>query len=92
MLILLTELCVRVRAQDKEELATLLPVINKRITKAARASTDCIRVKDCVNSWWEQPAQFTTPWVKVENMTFQQWYSQWRIIATKIRQLIDVQT
>ena len=36
---------------------------------------------------WDQPAQFTTPWVKMQDLTFQQWFNKWKIIVTKIRQL-----
>nr|KAG5690646.1 hypothetical protein BaRGS_022145 [Batillaria attramentaria] len=82
-----TELCYKVNAQDKEELEKLLPLLQKRISQAARASTECIKVKDGVQAWWDQPAQFLTPWLKVDDMTYQQWYNKWRIIATKIRQL-----
>ena len=46
------ELCDKVRSCDREELAKLLPVLQKRISKAARASTECIKVKDCVQAWW----------------------------------------
>ncbi|KAL8576941.1 hypothetical protein ACOMHN_041014 [Nucella lapillus] len=83
----LHELCDRVRARDQEELQQLLPTLQKRLTRAANASTQCIHIKDIVQSWWDQPGQVTTPWVERDGLTFQQWFNKWKIISTKIRQL-----
>ncbi|PVD27777.1 hypothetical protein C0Q70_12949 [Pomacea canaliculata] len=83
----ITDLCEKVKSQDKKEIENLLPRLQKRISKTAHASTECIKVKDHVQAWWEQPAQFVTPWLMVEDHTYQQWYNKWRIIATKIRQM-----
>ncbi|XP_076438441.1 HAUS augmin-like complex subunit 5 isoform X2 [Babylonia areolata] len=83
----LAELCDKVKNKDQQELEKLLPVLQKRLNKAARASTKCIKVKDFVQAWWEQPAQFSTPWVTMEGLTFQQWFNKWKIIVTNIRQL-----
>ena len=47
-----SELCDKVRSCDRQELDKLLPVLQKRISKAARASTECIKVKDFVQAWW----------------------------------------
>lgn len=83
----ISELCEKVSAQDKHEMESLLPLLQKRISKAARASTECIKVKDSVQAWWDHPAQFVTPWLTAEGQTYQQWYNKWRIIATNIRQI-----
>jgi hypothetical protein len=44
-------LCAKVKLHDKAQVDKLLPLLNKRLSKAAQSSADCIHVKDCVQSW-----------------------------------------
>ena len=35
---------------------------------------------------WEQPAQGTVPWLKVDGATLQEWRDRWTVEATRLRQ------
>ena len=39
------------------------------------------------SSRWEQPAQYLVPWVTHEDMDVGKWVEQWKVLATKLRQL-----
>lgn len=76
-----------VTEQDRAQLEYVMPLIQNGLTKTSRAFSDCIAVKDTVTSWWEQPAQFVVPWVKLEDQNMRQWTDQWILSATRLRQL-----
>ncbi|XP_013422021.1 AUGMIN subunit 5 [Lingula anatina] len=80
-------LCQEVEENDRKQLDALLPVLQKRISRASQALAECLEVKDCVQAWWEQPAQYLVPWLKVHGRTYQQWRDQWTVTVTKLRQL-----
>lgn len=76
-----------VTEQDRAQLEYVMPLMQNGLTKTSRAFSDCIAVKDTVTSWWEQPAQFVVPWVKLEDQNMRQWTDQWILSATRLRQL-----
>ncbi|KAL9964069.1 hypothetical protein ACROYT_G027647 [Oculina patagonica] len=76
-----------VTEQDRAQLDFIMPLIQNGLNKTTKALSDCISVKDIVSSWWEQPAQFVTPWVKLDDMNMRQWTDQWTLSATRLRQL-----
>ncbi|XP_056012631.1 uncharacterized protein LOC125679212 [Ostrea edulis] len=82
------ELCERVKEQDKSLLERTLPVLQQRLHKTGAALTDCNSLSERLQEWWEQPAQYTVPWVKVDQNTLQQWQSRWTVLSTKYRQLL----
>lgn len=81
-------LCERVKDQDKALLERTLPVLQQRLHKTGAALTDCSMVSERIQEWWEQPAQHTVPWVKVDQNTLQQWHTRWTVLSTKYRQLL----
>ncbi|XP_031555208.1 HAUS augmin-like complex subunit 5 [Actinia tenebrosa] len=76
-----------VSQQDNHELNHVLPHVQDGLGKATKALSKCIAVKDSANVWWEQPAQYVVPWVKVSDMNTRQWLDQWTLNATRLRQL-----
>ena len=84
---LTTSLCEELRQLDKTQLAEVGPVLQKRVALATQSLTDCLNVKDAIRCWWEQPAQHITPWLKVDDITFQQWRDKFTVLATRIRQM-----
>nr|XP_022321590.1 AUGMIN subunit 5-like [Crassostrea virginica]XP_022321591.1 AUGMIN subunit 5-like [Crassostrea virginica]XP_022321592.1 AUGMIN subunit 5-like [Crassostrea virginica] len=84
----ITGLCERVKEQDRALLERTLPVLQQRLHKTGAALTDCGLVSERLQEWWEQPAQHTVPWVKVDNNTLQQWQNRWTVLSTKYRQLL----
>jgi len=76
-----------VTEQDRAQLDYIMPLVQNGLNKTTKALSDCISVKDIVSSWWEQPAQFVTPWVKLDDMNMRQWTDQWTLSATRLRQL-----
>nr|XP_054760038.1 uncharacterized protein LOC129266228 [Lytechinus pictus] len=80
-------LCKDVESHAKEQTNRLLPVLQKRLAEATSAMSHCMKSREHVTAWWDQPAQHLTPWVKVEGQTMQQWLDKWMMIATQIKQL-----
>lgn len=73
--------------QDRAQLEYVMPLVQNGHNKTTKALSDCISVKDIVSSWWEQPAQFVVPWVKLDDLNMRQWTDQWTLSATRLRQL-----
>ncbi|XP_062584944.1 uncharacterized protein LOC134246567 [Saccostrea cucullata] len=84
----IADLCERVREQDKALLERSLPVLQQRLHRTGAALTDCHTVSERLQEWWDQPAQYTVPWVKVDQNTLQQWQNRWTVLSTKYRQLM----
>ncbi|XP_072049913.1 HAUS augmin-like complex subunit 5 [Amphiura filiformis] len=80
-------LVAEVAAHDKKQLSRLFPLLQSRQAEATQGLQDCIRVKDELTAWWEQPAQQLTPWVRLDNKSLQQWLDQWTVAVTRLRQL-----
>lgn len=87
MVVHLNGLRREVAEQDRAQLDYIMPLIQKGLNKTTKALSDCISVKDVVSSWWEQPAQFVVPWVKLDDLNMRQWTDQWTLSATRLRQL-----
>lgn len=73
---------------DRKLIERSLPVIQQRINRTGQALSDCIRVKDEINEWWDQPAQYTVPWVISDQHNLQQWKDKWTVQVTKLRQMM----
>ncbi|XP_052072995.1 HAUS augmin-like complex subunit 5 isoform X1 [Mytilus californianus] len=67
------ELCRNVHEHDQKLLDKMLPLLNQRINSTGKALADCVHVKDTISEWWNQPAQYVVPWVKVEGNSLQNW-------------------
>eukprot|EP00731_Ephydatia_muelleri_P027452 Em0019g325a len=50
------------RAEEK------LPLLQTSMLSASQALAQCVQVQQALEDWWEQPAQFLTPWVMYEGM------------------------
>ncbi|XP_052072999.1 HAUS augmin-like complex subunit 5 isoform X4 [Mytilus californianus] len=82
------ELCKNVHEHDQKLLDKMLPLLNQRINSTGKALADCVHVKDTISEWWNQPAQYVVPWVKVEGNSLQNWKEKWIILTTKLRQMM----
>ncbi|XP_071179630.1 uncharacterized protein [Mytilus edulis] len=82
------ELCKNVHEHDQKLLDKMLPLLNQRINSTGKALADCVHVKDTISEWWNQPAQYVVPWVKVEGNSLQNWKEKWTILTTKLRQMM----
>ncbi|KAK3601264.1 hypothetical protein CHS0354_040444 [Potamilus streckersoni] len=84
----IAELCEAVAEHDRKQMSELLPVLQQKINKTGKGLTDCMKVKDDVLAWWEQPAQSCVPWVTVDGHTLQHWIDKWTVMVTKLRQML----
>lgn len=82
------DLCKSVNEHDQELLDKMLPLLNQRINCTGKALADCVQVKDTINEWWNQPAQYVVPWVTVEGNSLQNWKEKWMVLTTKLRQMM----
>ncbi|XP_052073000.1 HAUS augmin-like complex subunit 5 isoform X5 [Mytilus californianus] len=82
------ELCKNVHEHDQKLLDKMFPLLNQRINSTGKALADCVHVKDTTSEWWNQPAQYVVPWVKVEGNSLQNWKEKWIILTTKLRQMM----
>ncbi|XP_052073001.1 uncharacterized protein LOC127711078 isoform X6 [Mytilus californianus] len=82
------ELCRNVHEHDQKLLDKMLPLLNQRINSTGKALADCVHVKDTISEWWNQPAQYIVPWVKVKGNSLQNWKEKWTILTTKLRHMM----
>ncbi|CAH1796776.1 unnamed protein product [Owenia fusiformis] len=82
-----TRLCEKVKEKDSATLTEVMPLLKSRLERTTKSLEKCVAMETKVDHWWEQPGQDVTPWVKVDNMTLQQWKDQWTVTLTKLRQL-----
>uniref|UniRef100_A0A0B7AJL3 Uncharacterized protein n=1 Tax=Arion vulgaris TaxID=1028688 RepID=A0A0B7AJL3_9EUPU len=78
------DLCLRAKQHDEKQCEKFLPKLQKRLDVVSAHVNRMVDVKKQVNDWWERPAQFTTPWVVTEGMTFIQWMQRWRVAVTQL--------
>ncbi|XP_033641240.1 AUGMIN subunit 5-like isoform X1 [Asterias rubens] len=83
----ITVLTKEVASHDEEALRQVLPMLQTRLDESTDCLSDCITVKDSLTAWWEQPAQKLTPWVKLDDLSLQQWMDKWTVAVTRLRQL-----
>lgn len=82
------ELCKNVHEHDQKLLDKMLPLLNQRINSTGKVLADCVHVKDTISEWWNQPAQYVVPWVKVDGNSLQNWKEKWTILTTKLRKMM----
>ncbi|KAK6172627.1 hypothetical protein SNE40_016244 [Patella caerulea] len=83
----ITELCSKVSEHDKHQMETLLPLLQKSITLATKGLKDCSQLNEDIQAWIDQPAQFSTPWLKHDKYTFKQLLERWTVLCTRLRQI-----
>ncbi|XP_022104105.1 HAUS augmin-like complex subunit 5 [Acanthaster planci] len=83
----ISALTKEVSSHDEEQLRQVLPVLQTRLSESTDTLASCISVKDALTAWWEQPAQHLTPWVRLDDLTLQQWLDKWTVAVTRLRQL-----
>ncbi|CAG5136264.1 unnamed protein product [Candidula unifasciata] len=78
----LEDMCQKAKEHDRAQCDKLLPKLQKSLKAILTCASQMSDLQKQVNIWWEQPAQFTTPWVVTEGMTFDQWLRKWRVAVT----------
>ncbi|BFZ08862.1 hypothetical protein BsWGS_11901 [Bradybaena similaris] len=77
------DVCQKAEEHDRAQCDKLLPKLQTSLKAVAACASQMPDFKKQVNVWWEQPAQFTTPWVVTEGLTFEQWMRRWRVAVTE---------
>ncbi|XP_067874739.1 HAUS augmin-like complex subunit 5 [Heterodontus francisci] len=67
----------RIQQQNEECAKNCIPVIEKLLKKCNQAIEFTDELRDDVQDWWEQPAQFLVPWVKQYGLNVQGWIQKW---------------
>ncbi|KAK3706259.1 hypothetical protein RRG08_056476 [Elysia crispata] len=69
---------------DEAQKAKLLPPLKEGMALVQKHASEVDLLRKTVTTWWDQPAQWTTPWVKNGDMTFDQWMQRWRMAMTQV--------
>ncbi|ESO94051.1 hypothetical protein LOTGIDRAFT_228691 [Lottia gigantea] len=83
----ITDLCQQVSEHDKEQSEKLLPALQKSISTSKAGLAECSQIKEDIQAWIEQPAQFTTPWVIQNGQTYKEWLEKWTVLCTRLRKI-----
>ncbi|GAB1601945.1 hypothetical protein Ahia01_000473100 [Argonauta hians] len=78
---------VQAVGQSEEQLKT---TVHSQLRDNLKTVTNDIgavaMLKQRVEEWEKQPAQYCVPWVQVGGLTFDQWLERWKVAATQLRQ------
>ncbi|GFO32633.1 HAUS augmin-like complex subunit 5 [Plakobranchus ocellatus] len=69
---------------DKAQRDQLSPLLREGISLTHKHRVEVDTLRKAVTTWWDQPAQWTTPWVKNNGLTFDQWMQRWRTAMTQV--------
>lgn len=69
---------------DEAQKEKLLPQLREGITLTQKHTAQVDSLRKTVATWWDQPAQWTTPWVRNGGLTFDQWMQRWRTAMTNV--------
>jgi hypothetical protein len=58
--------------------------LSKAIVLVKQGTDDCSVLDALVNDWWEQPAQFATPWITVDGKNVKQWREQFAALRHRL--------
>uniref|UniRef100_V9KLF1 HAUS augmin-like complex subunit 5-like protein n=1 Tax=Callorhinchus milii TaxID=7868 RepID=V9KLF1_CALMI len=76
----------RVQKVDDENQALYIPAIVKQLM----VCEDMTKLSDALyvtlRDWWEQPGQFTVPWIRQNGLNVQQWIQRWSLAVRAVQQ------
>jgi myosin heavy subunit len=81
----------RCKEHDSRLLETAIPALQECLSRASSGLADCERTAETLDHWWNQPAQFLTPWATQAGFSTQQWVDQWRVLTAKFSELQGLQ-
>ncbi|RDD40889.1 AUGMIN subunit 5, partial [Trichoplax sp. H2] len=74
-----------IKEYDENLMKRLIPLLRNRNNQAKKSISDCATVKEMAADWWEQPAQYTVPWVKYQGRSLLQWLDEWRVTVNLLQ-------
>ncbi|XP_067831519.1 HAUS augmin-like complex subunit 5 isoform X2 [Heptranchias perlo] len=70
----------RVQELNDECSKSTIPAIQKQLDQCNQAIEFTDELRNEIQDWWEQPAQFLVPWIKQHGMNVQQWVQKWNAL------------
>lgn len=70
-----------------EETESALPLLQQSKQKASDVMTECIKFRNAAQTWWDEPAQCTVPWVNEDGYNLQHYKQQFIQLAQTFRKL-----
>lgn len=61
--------------------------LQEELKKAQTDLANCGLLKHRLEEWEHQPAQYCVPWIKVNDLTFDQWKERWTVASTQLRKI-----
>ncbi|EDV29232.1 uncharacterized protein TRIADDRAFT_51316 [Trichoplax adhaerens] len=77
-----------IKEYDENLMKRLIPLLRNRNNQAKKSISDCATVKEMATDWWEQPAQYTVPWVKYQGRSLLQWLDEWRVTVNLLQKIM----
>lgn len=81
------DIIIKVEQYDTCRREEKLPLLQTSMLCVSKSLAQCVQVRHTLDEWWEQPAQYLTPWVMYEGMDVAKWIEQWNCFTNKLRQL-----
>lgn len=63
--------------------------LQEELKKAEANLASCAMLKHRLDEWEHQPAQYCVPWIKVNDLTFDQWKERWTVASTQLRTILQ---
>ena len=51
------------------------------------ANVECVALRDAIDAWHTQPAQYVVPWVLVDGLNVRGWAERWHKCCIELREL-----
>lgn len=77
----------QLKGGEDEEALSMVPSLKKSKAKSSQIMEECVMFKNSAQTWWEQPAQTTVPWITEDGLNLQQYLDQFLNHADMIRKL-----
>jgi len=77
----------KVFQSNEEDINAFLPTLNESQKKSHNILSQCIKFRNTVQQWWEQPAQHAAPWVKEGGANLSQYIEQFSSNASLMKKL-----
>ncbi|XP_059144610.1 HAUS augmin-like complex subunit 5 isoform X2 [Physella acuta] len=87
------DLTQKIEQHNRAQSQKFLPKLERRISAVSTQASDIESIKNQVDTWWEQPAQLSAPWVLTDGKTFAEWMQKWRLAVTQIhKKMMDIKS
>lgn len=71
----------------KDQFQSLMPSAKNAEEKAGVIMSEVVKFQNAAQTWWQQPAQYVVPWVKVDDSNVEQYLEQFSMQGELLKQI-----